>query len=191
MQLFGVGAFEALLVMVVALIVVGPQRFPEIARQGGRWFRVARRFTANITTDFREALHEIEEEVVGEGDDLHSVREIGEELQAGLRETAADLDQLGRDTERAAEQAGTGAEASVKGAEQPGGDREPSGEATPRAESAPPSPSQPASSPPPTASPVMPEKRKTAAELQNQVRDATRSLRETSSPGHEPTKPDG
>ena len=153
MQLFGVGAFEAVLVMVVALIVVGPKRFPEIARQGGRWFRVARRFTADITGDFREALKEIEEEVVADGDDLRAVREIGEELEVGLRETSTDVEQLGRDTERAAQQAGTGAEASEKGAKRPDGDGEPSGEAAPREQGASPSPSQPASSPPSAASP--------------------------------------
>ena len=124
MQLFGVGALEALLVMVITLIVVGPQRFPEIARQGGRWFRVGRRFAADVTADFREALHEIEEEVVAEGDDLHAVREIGEEIGAGLRENSADLDQLGRDTERAAEQAGTGTERPASAAEQHDGDGE-------------------------------------------------------------------
>lgn len=189
MQLFGVGAFEALLVMVVALIVVGPQRFPEIARQGGRWFRVARRFTADITADFRGAIQEIEEEVIGDGDDLRAVREIGKEVEAGLRETKTDLDQLGRDTERAAEQAGTGAEASAKGAEQPDGGGEPSGEATPREKGASPSPSQPASSPPSTASPVMPQQRKTVAQLHADLSDATRSLRHGDSPGHE-QKPD-
>ena len=35
MDLFGVGIFEALLVLVVALIVVGPNKFPEIARSAG------------------------------------------------------------------------------------------------------------------------------------------------------------
>ena len=189
MQLFGVGALEALLVMVITLIVVGPQRFPEIARQGGRWFRVGRRFAADVTADFREALHEIEEEVVAEGDDLHAVREIGEEIGAGLRENSADLDQLRRDTERAAEQAGTGTERPASAAEQHDGDGEPpepTGEATPRGEGASQSPSQRVSSPPPIASPVTPPERE-SSESQGQLSDATPDLPQSGSPGREHT----
>jgi Tat protein translocase TatB subunit len=51
MNLFGVGASEALVVLVLALIVVGPQRFPEIARQCGRWFKLARGYTDEVMKD--------------------------------------------------------------------------------------------------------------------------------------------
>ena len=100
-ELFGVGALEALLVMVIALIVVGPQRLPEIARQSGRWYRVARRYTAEITADVRGALSEIEDEVKAETEDLRSVREIGGDLESGLKETESDLDRIGREAQPA------------------------------------------------------------------------------------------
>lgn len=78
MELFGVGAAEALLVLVIALIVVGPQRFPEIARQGGRYYRTARRYANEVMKDVRGAMAEIEQEVGA--DDLRSVRDIGREM---------------------------------------------------------------------------------------------------------------
>lgn len=106
MELFGVGAAEALLVLVITLIVVGPRRFPEIARQGGRWYRMARRFTADVVGDAKVALEELEQEVDDSGEGLRSIREIGKELSAGLEDTTRDLTALGRDVERAAGQAG-------------------------------------------------------------------------------------
>ena len=107
MELFGVGALEALLVLVITLVVVGPQRFPEIAREGGKWVRKARRFTAEVTAELREAYSELEEEVRAEGDDLRAVREIGEEVRTGLQESATDIRRIGRDAGEAATVADT------------------------------------------------------------------------------------
>ena len=63
MTLFGVGAGEAILVLVLTLIVVGPQRFPEVARQGGRWFRIARQYTTEVMQDVKTVVSEIEQEI--------------------------------------------------------------------------------------------------------------------------------
>ncbi|MDG1990266.1 MAG: twin-arginine translocase TatA/TatE family subunit [Dehalococcoidia bacterium] len=68
MDIFGVGIFEALLVMVVALIVVGPNKFPDIAKSAGRWFSVARNYAAEVRTDIESATAEIESEVKREQD---------------------------------------------------------------------------------------------------------------------------
>ncbi|HJM88055.1 MAG TPA: twin-arginine translocase TatA/TatE family subunit [Dehalococcoidia bacterium] len=98
-ELFGVGAAEAVLVFVIALILVGPQRFPEIARQSGRWYQVARRYTAEVTKDVRGAIDDLEEEVKAETADLREVRTIGEELETGVQATGDDLDAIGDDVE--------------------------------------------------------------------------------------------
>ena len=68
MDIFGVGIFEALLVMVVALIVVGPNKFPDIAKSAGKWFSVARNYAAEVRTDIESATAEIESEVKREQD---------------------------------------------------------------------------------------------------------------------------
>jgi sec-independent protein translocase protein TatB len=98
-ELFGVGAAEAVLVFVIALILVGPQRFPEIARQAGRWYQIARRYTAEMTKDVRGAIDDLEEEVKAETADLREVRTLGEELETGMQETERDLDAIGEDVE--------------------------------------------------------------------------------------------
>ncbi len=82
MNLFGVGASEALVVMVLAMIVVGPQRFPEIARHAGRWFRVARRYTNEVMRDVRAAVDEIEHEINEETAELRALGDVSSDLRA-------------------------------------------------------------------------------------------------------------
>lgn len=81
MNLLGIGVPEAGLIFVLALILVGPQRFPEMARQAGRWYRTARTFTDSVMKDVRSAVDEIEDELETEGAvSLQPIREL-----AGLR----------------------------------------------------------------------------------------------------------
>tara|TARA_B100000029_G_scaffold301841_1_gene294720 strand:+ start:263 stop:646 length:384 start_codon:yes stop_codon:yes gene_type:complete len=87
-DLFGVGIFEALLVLVVALIVVGPNKFPEIARSAGRWFTVARNYASEVRSDIESATAEIESEVKREQD---LVGGIGDDLSAIEEETAGSM----------------------------------------------------------------------------------------------------
>jgi sec-independent protein translocase protein TatB len=107
MNLFGVGASEALLVLVLAMIVVGPQRFPEIARQGGRWFRLARSYTDEVMKDVRSAVTEIEHEINDETSDFASFGDLTEDLRS-VRE---DVEAVTKDT-------ATEAKAAVDSAEQ-------------------------------------------------------------------------
>ncbi|MFN8639020.1 MAG: twin-arginine translocase TatA/TatE family subunit [Dehalococcoidia bacterium] len=96
MELFGVGIGEAALVLVLALIVLGPERFPQIAREAGRWYRTARRFAAEVTGDLQGALQELESEVNEQsGGGLKSVRELGSELRTGLRNASSDVRAIG------------------------------------------------------------------------------------------------
>nr|MBA3415485.1 twin-arginine translocase TatA/TatE family subunit [Chloroflexia bacterium] len=47
--MFGVGATEAFIIAVVALVIFGPQRLPELAGQAGRWIREFRKMTSDLT----------------------------------------------------------------------------------------------------------------------------------------------
>ena len=120
-ELFGVGFAEAVLVLVIMLIVVGPQRMPQVAREAGRWYRIARRYTAEITADVRSGLDEIEQEVKAETDDLQSIREIGDELETDLQETQANL----RETEAELKQTEAELASATSGAERGDDDASP------------------------------------------------------------------
>ncbi len=101
MNLFGVGAAEAGLVFVIALIVVGPQRFPEIMRQAGRWYRVARAYSNEVMKDVRAAVDEIEQEVKAETDDIRSVGDFSD-LKGDLIEARESAEDIRKDTTAAA-----------------------------------------------------------------------------------------
>jgi len=72
MTLFNIGPGELLLILIVAMVVLGPQRLPEAARKAGRALRSARQFIRNIDpqllADFRELTRDLDvmrEEVDG------------------------------------------------------------------------------------------------------------------------------
>lgn len=100
MELLGVGVAEAFVVLVISLIVVGPQRFPEIARQGGRYFRMARRYAAEVTADVRGAMKELEAEVEEQREELLAAQEdISSGISTSIEETRSDLRDIGRETQ--------------------------------------------------------------------------------------------
>jgi Sec-independent protein translocase protein TatA len=89
MELFGVGIPELGLVLLIALVIVGPQRFPEVARQIAQWIRTARSFTDAVMQDVRAAVDEIEQEVTAANDGVNPIREL-QELRKELGTAAQD-----------------------------------------------------------------------------------------------------
>lgn len=61
--MFGIGMPELLVIMVVALVVLGPKRLPEVARTLGKGLAEFRRATSGITDELRNAQVMLEEEV--------------------------------------------------------------------------------------------------------------------------------
>ncbi len=53
-----VGPFEIILVLIVALVVLGPNRLPEVARQVGRAVTELRRISSGFQAELRDALNE-------------------------------------------------------------------------------------------------------------------------------------
>lgn len=54
--MFGVGLPELLVIFVVGIIVFGPDKLPEFARQAGRFVRQVRDFTESARNDIRNEL---------------------------------------------------------------------------------------------------------------------------------------
>ena len=76
MELFGVGIPEIGLVALIALVIVGPRRFPEVARQVARWIRSARALSDSVMVDVRAAVSELEQEVTAGTDGVNPIREL-------------------------------------------------------------------------------------------------------------------
>jgi TatA/E family protein of Tat protein translocase len=77
MGFLGIGAMEALVIMVIALIIFGPGRLPEIMGEAGRTLRDFRRATRELTGDFEETVSD--------------VRGTYRELEEEMRDTATGL----------------------------------------------------------------------------------------------------
>jgi sec-independent protein translocase protein TatB len=60
--MFGVGPTELLVILVVALLVLGPKRLPEIARALGKGLAEFRRATADVTSELDNARIMLEQE---------------------------------------------------------------------------------------------------------------------------------
>jgi sec-independent protein translocase protein TatB len=53
---FDIGFFELILVGVVALLVIGPERLPGLARTAGMWIGRGRRFLGSVRADIEQEL---------------------------------------------------------------------------------------------------------------------------------------
>ncbi|MEZ5244299.1 MAG: Sec-independent protein translocase protein TatB [Acidimicrobiales bacterium] len=75
-----IGGLEVLFVMVVALIVLGPTKLPEAARQAGRFINEARRISAGFQREFREAVQDpiIEAEARVRGSIANATKAVSE-----------------------------------------------------------------------------------------------------------------
>lgn len=60
MDLFGMGMGEILLILVVALLIWGPGKLPEIARTLGKMVSTLRKASLDFTTQFKKELEEEE-----------------------------------------------------------------------------------------------------------------------------------
>lgn len=60
--MFGIGTPELLVILVVALIVLGPERLPEIARALGKAMAELRRATSGLTDELNNARILLEEQ---------------------------------------------------------------------------------------------------------------------------------
>lgn len=54
--MFNVGGGEILVILLVALLVLGPEKLPEAARSAGKLYRQVRQLSTGFQQEFREAL---------------------------------------------------------------------------------------------------------------------------------------
>jgi sec-independent protein translocase protein TatB len=95
--MFGVDFSEILVIMVVALIVLGPERLPKVARTMGEWWgrmqRYINRIKMDVTTSMElEELRELERKIKAEADALErSVHKTGNELDQEVRQLEKEI----------------------------------------------------------------------------------------------------
>lgn len=58
--MFGIGMQELIIIVIIALIIVGPKKLPELAKTLGKGFSEFKRATDGITDDLKETMKEDE-----------------------------------------------------------------------------------------------------------------------------------
>jgi TatA/E family protein of Tat protein translocase len=81
-----IGPLEILVIFIVALVVFGPSKLPQIGRQVGRGVREFRKFQASVRDDIEDAFHEGDDD-----DEVGEARVEGDQpkqLEAGERDSS-------------------------------------------------------------------------------------------------------
>lgn len=79
MEVFGIGPFEIALIVLVAFIVLGPERIPGAMRQLGTWVRRLREMTNNLTRDYGSDIQQLTGELTALQEEFRSIqRELGQ-----------------------------------------------------------------------------------------------------------------
>lgn len=90
--MFDIGFWEMALIGVVALVVIGPERLPGVARSAGKWVGKMRGFVGNVKADIDRELKADELRRVLDAQNakppLEEIREIADELGSELKSTS-------------------------------------------------------------------------------------------------------
>jgi sec-independent protein translocase protein TatB len=70
MNVFGMGAWEMMIILVAALVIFGPGKLPEVAGQAGRAVRDFRRMTSELSGEFEKTIADVTDTKGTLGNDL-------------------------------------------------------------------------------------------------------------------------
>lgn len=122
--MFDIGFWEMLVVGVVALVVIGPERLPAVARTLGRWTAKARQFIANTRADLEREFdsEEIRKLLDDKQGEINELRSMLNETRASFEKAkdeyvvrALDNDKTSEDDEQNIEAEQKQSSSSVKG----------------------------------------------------------------------------
>ena len=89
--MFGIGYQEMFVLLVVALVIFGPGKLPELAGQLGRAVRDFRRMTADLTGEFERTIAEVDDVKQSVRKEVKSMRAEVEGVSKSVKEDLEDL----------------------------------------------------------------------------------------------------
>jgi TatA/E family protein of Tat protein translocase len=103
MEFFGIGAPELMVILIIAIVMFGPDKIPTMAAQVGKTIRDFRRYTSELTKEFDDATGDLRKEFHNIAGDLRGELEA---TQADLRSQLDLTDVFKADTPKEAVAAG-------------------------------------------------------------------------------------
>lgn len=100
--MFDIGFWELVFILVITLLVVGPERLPRVARSAGLWIGKVRGFIVTVKADIDQelaaeelkhtlakqaAVPELEEIIEDVGSDLHSMENVVDKIRPESEQT--------------------------------------------------------------------------------------------------------
>ncbi len=88
--MFDVGFQEIILIGVIALLVIGPERLPSVARSVGLWVGKMQRFVTSVKSDIASELKadELRSLIDNQEDQIRELKQIVNEAKTDLERTA-------------------------------------------------------------------------------------------------------
>ena len=90
MNVLGVGPAELIVILVVALVFVGPERLPRLAADIARTIREIRKYTGSLAAEFNEVIQDFEKDTEGE-------RGAWKEIETGIAGATKSVTEAVRD----------------------------------------------------------------------------------------------
>jgi len=88
---FDISAGELIIILIMAFLVFGPSRIPEIARKVGRGMNEIRRASDEIKREITKETKNIEKEMDVEGSVLNDLKKSSEEIKKDFEDVAKPL----------------------------------------------------------------------------------------------------
>ncbi len=111
MNVFGVGPLELAVILIVALVFVGPDRLPRLAADLARTIKEIRKYTSGLAAEFNEVVKDVERETDGE---KSLWREVSESVGGATKQVTTAMREVRQDVMQAqGTAAGTNGSATV------------------------------------------------------------------------------
>lgn len=104
--MFDIGFTELVLIGIVGLVVIGPERLPGVARTAGKYFGKLRKFMTNVKADVENELRadELREILNKQQDELQSLKkvvdEVGKDVGSGISNMEAEIDKASEEYQK-------------------------------------------------------------------------------------------
>lgn len=91
--MFDMGFTELMLIGIVALIVIGPERLPGVARTAGKYFGKLRRFMTSVKADVESELHadELRDILKSQQDELQTLKKAVDDVGKDVNNSVNDI----------------------------------------------------------------------------------------------------
>lgn len=96
--MFDLGFAEMVVIAIVALVVIGPERLPTVARKAGMYFARMRRFVTNVKADVEREFRteELEKMLSQQNEEIKELRDMMKSTQQSTLDTLNETEYLVR-----------------------------------------------------------------------------------------------